>query len=50
MTDTLWLGHAASLALARAIGRAIYEATRAPGDLLPTWSERWQPKPGDLYP
>ena len=33
------IGHAASLCLARAIGRAIYHATPAPGDLLPCWSD-----------
>ncbi|WP_170425917.1 P1 family peptidase [Ruegeria arenilitoris] len=33
------LGHAASLCLARAIARAIYLATPAPGDLLPCWSD-----------
>jgi D-aminopeptidase len=30
------LGHAASICLARAIARAVWEATPAPGDLLPT--------------
>ena len=33
------IGHAASLCLARAIARAIYHATPAPGDLLPCWSD-----------
>ncbi len=33
------IGHAASLCLARAIARAIYEATPAPGDLLPCWRD-----------
>lgn len=32
------IGHAASLCLARAIARAVYEATPAPNDLLPCWS------------
>lgn len=31
------IGHAASLCLSRAIARAVYEATPAPGDLLPCW-------------
>ncbi|MEN8891330.1 P1 family peptidase [Planktotalea arctica] len=31
------IGHAASLCVARAIARAIYEATPAPNDMLPTW-------------
>jgi D-aminopeptidase len=39
--DAIQLGHAAALCLARAIARAIYLATPAPGDLLPTWQERW---------
>ncbi len=33
------IGHAASLCLARAIGRAIWMATPAPGDTLPTVSQ-----------
>ena len=32
------IGHAASLCLARAIARAVHEATPAAGDLLPCWS------------
>ncbi len=48
--DTLLLGHAASLVLARAIARAVYEATRATGDKFPTWTERWKPKTGEMYP
>ena len=36
--NVLLVGHAASLCLARAIARAIYAATPAPGDLLPCWS------------
>jgi L-aminopeptidase/D-esterase-like protein len=35
------LGHAAAVCLSRAIARAVYEATPAPGDTLPTWRERW---------
>ncbi|MFT6676833.1 MAG: D-aminopeptidase [Sulfitobacter sp.] len=35
--DSLLIGHAASLCLARAIARAAYEATPAEGDLLPCW-------------
>ncbi|WP_171209231.1 MULTISPECIES: P1 family peptidase [unclassified Ruegeria] len=33
------LGHVASLCLARAIARAVYFATPAPGDLLPCWTQ-----------
>lgn len=39
--DSLMLGHAGSLCLARAIARAVHAATPAPGDILPTWSQRW---------
>ena len=35
--DMLDLCHAASLCLARAIARAVYEARAEPGDLLPCW-------------
>lgn len=35
--DVTLIGHAASLCLGRAIARAIFEATPAPGDLLPCW-------------
>ncbi|MBO9445870.1 P1 family peptidase [Ruegeria sp. R14_0] len=38
-SDLGLLGHAASVCLARAIARAIYLATPAPGDLLPCWSD-----------
>ncbi|ODS22373.1 peptidase T4 [Candidatus Endobugula sertula] len=34
------IGHAASLCVARAIARAVYEATPAENDLLPTWREK----------
>ncbi|MGR3463452.1 P1 family peptidase [Limimaricola sp.] len=37
--DALWLGHAASVCLARAIARAVYHA--APGGPLPCWRERF---------
>lgn len=39
VTDLLTLGHAASLALARAIARAIYHAKAEAGDVLPTWQQ-----------
>lgn len=35
------LGHAAATTLARAIARAIYTATPAPGDVLPCWGDRF---------
>lgn len=37
--DIANLCHAASLCLARAIGRAVFEARPAPGDLLPCWQD-----------
>jgi len=36
--DVMMIGHAAALCVARAIARAVYEATPADGDLLPAWS------------
>lgn len=40
--DLLMIGHAASLCLARAIARGVYEATAEPGDTLPTWADTWR--------
>lgn len=37
--DLVSLGHAAATCLARAIARAVYLATPAPGDIIPSWSE-----------
>lgn len=39
--DALAIGHAASVCLSRAIARAIYLATPAPGDLFPTWQRKY---------
>ena len=39
--NTLQLGHAAAVCLSRAMARAIYLATPAPGDVVPTWREKW---------
>ncbi len=39
--DQMLLGHAAALALTRAIGRAIWEATPQNGDLLPTFRQKY---------
>ncbi|MGB3244215.1 MAG: P1 family peptidase [Sulfitobacter sp.] len=36
--DAMLIGHAASLCLARAIARAVFNARPSPGDLLPCWS------------
>jgi len=33
--------HAAAACLARAIARAVFEATAAPGDVRPTWRARF---------
>ncbi len=37
--DMAMIGHAAALCLSRAIARAVFLASPAPGDLLPCWSE-----------
>ena len=39
--DMIALGSAAASAMARAIARGVYEATPAPGDLLPTWRDHF---------
>lgn len=39
--DPIQLGHAAAVCLSRAIARAIYFATAAPGDTMPTWQDKW---------
>jgi D-aminopeptidase len=39
--DHIALGHAAAVCLARAIARAVYEATPAAGDLFPTWAQKF---------
>ncbi len=40
-TDLVAIGAAGAACMARAIARAVYEATPAPGDLLPTWREKF---------
>ncbi|MEP2028435.1 MAG: P1 family peptidase [Paracoccaceae bacterium] len=40
MSHITEIGHAAALCLTRAIARAIYHATPAPGDVLPCWSDQ----------
>ena len=44
------IGAAAAACVARAIARAVYEATPAPGDLVPTWHERFGAQPARLTP
>jgi len=39
--DAIMLGHAAAMCLSRAIARAVYMASPAPGDTLPTWRQKW---------
>jgi L-aminopeptidase/D-esterase-like protein len=39
--DMIALGSAAAVCVSRAIARGVYEATPAPGDLLPTWRQRF---------
>lgn len=41
LMDTLHLGNAAAVCLSRAIARAVYEATPAAHDPLPTWAEKF---------
>jgi L-aminopeptidase/D-esterase-like protein len=43
--DAIELGHAAAACLSRAIARAIYLATPAPGDPVPTWGDKWGSRP-----
>ncbi|KPP83458.1 MAG: D-aminopeptidase [Rhodobacteraceae bacterium HLUCCO07] len=38
LADTLYIGHAAAIAMARAIARAVFHASPAKGDILPCWS------------
>ncbi len=47
VADVFALGHAAAQCLARAIARAVYEASPAPGDPLPAWRARFG---GDARP
>ena len=39
-SDLMSLGHAAAQCLARAIARAVFRASPAPGDILPTWGQK----------
>lgn len=39
--NVIHLGHAAAICLSRAMARAIYLATPAPNDIVPTWQEKW---------
>ncbi len=39
--DRLLIGHAAATCLARAIARAVFHASPAPGDPFPTWKDRF---------
>lgn len=41
IVDVMHLGHAAAVCLTRAIARAIFLATPTPGDVVPTWREKW---------
>jgi D-aminopeptidase len=40
--DAIQLGHAAAVCLSRAIARAVYLASPAPGDWFPTWHQKWR--------
>ncbi|MDR3470134.1 MAG: P1 family peptidase [Devosia sp.] len=39
--DPIHIGHAAAVCVARAMARAVYLATPTPGDIAPTWREKW---------
>lgn len=39
--DTLMIGHAAAICMARAIARGVHAAVAAPGDPFPTWADRF---------
>ena len=41
IVNILHIGHAAAVCLSRAMARAIYLATPAEGDRLPTWQQKW---------
>jgi D-aminopeptidase len=41
VANVLHLGHAAAVCLSRAIARAVYHATPAENDVVPTWREKW---------
>lgn len=41
IAETMMIGHAASLCMARAVARGVYAATAAPGDTLPCWADRF---------
>ncbi|WP_112308935.1 P1 family peptidase [Pseudogemmobacter bohemicus] len=41
LTDLFQIGHAAAVCLSRAIARAVYLASPAPGDLQPCWAARF---------
>jgi len=40
--ESMALGHAAAICLSRAIARGVFLATTSPGDILPTWQQRWR--------
>lgn len=41
VSETLMLGHAAAICMARAIARGVHAAVAAPGDPFPAWSSRF---------
>lgn len=41
VAETLMLGHAAAICVARAIARGVHAASEAPGDPFPTWASRF---------
>ncbi len=41
VAETTFIGHAASICLSRAIARGVFHARAMPGDLTPTWTDRF---------
>ncbi|WP_375174412.1 P1 family peptidase [Pseudooceanicola sp.] len=41
VADSLLIGHAAAICMARAVARGVFAATAAPGDPFPTWAARF---------
>lgn len=41
VVDPLRLGHSAAVCLSRAIARGVYEAKSEPGDVFPTWKQKF---------
>lgn len=42
LMEQIFIGHAAAICLSRAMARAIFHASEAPGDLAPTWQSKFE--------